>query len=150
LPAALVDVCAVAFQKGADLVGNKLIPFAILAAFFFGGKMLLERQAQSMLLIAEEMYEDGEYDAALDKCREIDFMLSWTKAGKESLELREDIRKKIGQRDRGRADAASQRAFERQAESDRRYQERVDYVREIDEKALDELRQIRLDRASEQ
>lgn len=111
-----------------------LITLLVIGAGIYGVRAFIEHDVENKIFVAEEMYQDGEYDSALGELRRIHRWFAWTEAYQNEGEaLREKVRKRRVEERQRRQEEAEAREFDRQ------WQEEV----EEEEKRLE--RQRRLD-----
>ncbi len=98
---------------------GRLLGILAIIAVVFGAKSFMEHDAEKKVEIAQEMYQDGEYDAALEQLRKLHFWHSWTDAFRnEGEELREKVRKRRVEQRQQRQEEAEAREFDRQWQED--------------------------------
>jgi hypothetical protein len=100
---------------------KKVIWVVVALAIVLGIRHALESQAERMLGVAQEMYEDDELEMALGKVRDLETFFGWTDAFERSEQLREDIRKA---KNRRRQKEENDRRWEKIDKEQRARQER--------------------------
>ncbi len=76
-------------------MSKKIVVIGIVIVILLGARAVLQNQASDTLEKAQALYEDDKYTSALAKLDTIDTLYFWTKAGKESHNLRDEIEDKI-------------------------------------------------------
>ena len=111
------------------------IRVVIIIAMIVGGRALIEHYAEKRMVVASQMYEDGEYDSPLRTLRSLNRWLSWTEAyRRDGEDLTEKVRQRRVELKQRREEEARDRAFDQQWERERREEEkRLEEERRIEE-----------------
>ncbi len=114
---------------------QRLSGLLVIIAIVFGVRAYMGHDAEKRVVAAQEMYEDGEYDAALAELRTLHRWHSWTDA---YLNEGEALREKVRQR----------RVEERQRSQEEA--EELEFQRQWEEEMAEEEERLRQERRTEE